>query len=119
MGRIALEASGGYDWPPLPAPSLWERLGGWGARRRELRARRERERRDWLLAVHAAAVLDATTWVTRGRLVVDQSARELRYEVFQGILALRGAVPLAEATTWEAPDWQAWRDGLLGWPERR
>ena len=116
MGKVTLEATGGYAWPPLPAPSFWERLGGWGARRREQRARRERERRDWLLAVHAAAVLEEALWVTRARLVVDQTEQQLRYEVYRGVLALRGQLPLGEVVDWQAPDWRAWLDGLMGRP---
>ena len=116
MGKVALEVSGSYGWPPLPAPSWWERLGGWGGRRRELRARREREGQDWRLAVHAAAVLEDTLWVTRARLVVDQSEQLLRYEVYRGVLALRGKLALADVAAWQAEDWRAWVDRLLGRP---
>jgi hypothetical protein len=117
MGRITLEATGGYDWPALPAPSVWERLGGWGPRRRLLRQRRDREQRDWQAAIHAAALLDAVPRVTRGRLLVDQSAAELRYEVFLGVLALRGALPLADVAGWDAARWQAWCARLVGPPD--
>jgi hypothetical protein len=116
MGRITLEATGGYDWPALPAPSLWERLGGWGARRHLLRHRRDRERRDWQAAVHAAALLDAVPRVTHGRLLVDQGAEELRYELFLGVLALRGALPLAEVVGWDTARWEAWCARLVGTP---
>ena len=114
MGAIGVEAAGGYDWPPLPPPSVWERLGGWGARRQELGRRRARERRDWQAAIHAAALLERAPRVTRGQLVVDQSAQQLQYEVFLGVLVLRGTVPLPEAAGWDAATWEAWCRRLVG-----
>jgi len=114
MGRISVEATGGYDWPPLPSPTVWERLGGWRPRRRARQHRRACERRDWQMALHAAACLEASPRVTRGRLVLDQGAQRLQYEVFLGVLAVRGAVPLGEARDWDAAIWAGWSAGLVG-----
>ena len=114
MSKVTLETRGHYAWPPLPPPTWWERLGGRGPRRREQRVRRERERRDWLLAVHATAVLEEEPWVTSGRLIVDQGDEHLHYELFHGVLALRGAVPLDTVASWDGAAWRTWLASLLG-----
>jgi hypothetical protein len=66
------------------------------------------------MALHAAACLETSPRVTRGRQVVDQRAQRVHYEVFLGVLAVRGALLLGEARPWDTAIWAEWSAGRVG-----